>query len=72
MKLSIAVVPRSSQNELITLPGGTYKAKLKAAPVDGAANKMLIELLSETFGVSKSRIAIVGGLRGKKKIVEIT
>jgi len=70
--LSIHVLPRSSRNEIVgTLPDGTLKIKLTAPPVDGEANKKLIELLSREYGVSKSRVKIVKGEKGKKKIVEI-
>ena len=72
IKLSIQVIPRSSQNEIVgTLPDGTIKVKLTAPPVDGEANKKLIELLSREYDVAKSRVRIVKGERGKKKVVEI-
>lgn len=50
---------------------GTLKIKLTAAPVDGAANKALIELLSTHFAVPKSMIRIARGETGRKKVVEI-
>lgn len=70
--LSIQVLPRSSRNEIVgTLPDGTIKVKLTAPPVDGEANKKLIDLLSKEYGVTKSRVRIVRGERGRKKTVEI-
>lgn len=70
--ISISVIPRASKNEIIgPIEDGTYKIKITTAPVDGAANKKLIELISEYFDVSKSSIEIVKGSRGKKKIIEI-
>ncbi len=71
MRISVQVVPRSSQNTVIPLGGDLFKVKLTAVPVDGKANETLIKLLSEYFGVSKSKIQIVKGERGKKKVVEI-
>ena len=70
-KLSIKVIPRSSKNELISLDDGTYKVKLTAPPVDGAANEALIKFLSEEFDVAKSCVRIVKGETGRNKIVEI-
>lgn len=67
----ITVTPRSSKNEVVPLEDGTYKIKITAAPVDGEANKKLIELISEYFDVAKSCVVIVKGDRGKKKIIEI-
>ena len=71
-KYNIKVLPRSSQNKIIgKMSDGTLKIKLTAPPVDGEANKKLIELLSKEFKVAKSRIKIIKGLRGKNKVVEI-
>ena len=69
--ISVIVVPRSSKNEVIPLEDGSYRIRLTAAPVDGAANKKLIELISEYFDVAKSCVVIVKGERGKKKVLEI-
>lgn len=71
MHIIVSVLPRSSRNELVVQPDGSYKAKLTAAPVDGDANKKLIALLSKEFGVAKSAIRIVRGETSRKKIVEI-
>lgn len=70
-RLTIKVIPRSSKNEMILLADGTYKVKLMAAPVDGAANEALIKFLSAEFGVAKSQIQIVKGETSRNKIVEI-
>ena len=69
--ISVAVVPRASKNEVIPLEDGTYRVRITAAPVDGEANKKLIEIISEFFRVAKSCVVIVKGMRGKKKVVEV-
>ena len=71
-RITIKVLPRSSKNEIVgKMDDGTLKVKLTAAPVDGQANKKLLELLSREFGVQKSKIIIVKGLKGREKIIEI-
>ncbi|MBD1807251.1 DUF167 domain-containing protein [Microcoleus sp. FACHB-SPT15] len=45
--------------------------ELKSPPVDGKANKELIELLAKKFDVSKSQIRIKLGLSSRIKLVEI-
>lgn len=72
MRIYIKVTPRSSQNEMVKISKGEYKAKLTAPPVNGQANKALIKLLADYFGVSKSSITIVGGKTAKTKIVDIS
>jgi uncharacterized protein len=71
MRIYIKVSPRSSKNEVSKVSEGEYKAKLTAAPVDGKANEALIKILSEHFGVAKSRISIAGGKTTKTKIIDI-
>lgn len=71
MRIYVRVNPRSSRNEVIQVAKGEYKVKLTAPPVDGAANKMLIKLLSDYFDVPKSLINIVGGKSTKIKMVDI-
>jgi len=70
-RIYVKVSPRSSKNEIIQISEGEYKVKLTAAPVDGQANDMLIQILSKHFDVSKSNLTIVGGKTAKVKIVDI-
>ena len=44
---------------------------MKAAPVDGAANAALIQLLAKQLGLSKSKISLVAGATSRNKIIEI-
>ena len=71
MKISVKVLPRSSRDEIKKLPDASFKVKLTSAPVDGKANDALVELLSEYFNTSKSKIKLVKGLTSKNKIIEI-
>ena len=64
-------MPKSSRKEVIKISEGEYKIRLTAAPEKGAANLMLIAMLAEYFGVSKSRVKIVGGRTAREKIVDI-
>lgn len=71
MRIYIKVISRSSKNEVIKISEGEYKVKLTAPPVDGKANELLIELLSEHFDVAKSAISIIGGKSTHRKIVDV-
>lgn len=71
MRIYIKVTPRSSKNEVVKITEGEYKVRLTAPPVDGAANEMLIRVLSDYFKVAKSNITIVGGKSARIKIVDI-
>jgi hypothetical protein len=71
MRIYVKVIPRSSKNSVEKISQGEYKVKLTAPPVDGEANKMLIKVMAEYFGVSKGLIEIIGGKSTRKKLVEI-
>jgi uncharacterized protein YggU (UPF0235/DUF167 family) len=70
MKFFITVKPRSREERVEKINNG-YVAYIKEQPIENKANKALIRLLSEYFGVPRSRIAILSGVRSKQKIVEI-
>jgi len=65
----IYVLPKSSKNIISGLYGDALKIKIKAPPVDGAANKMCIEYLAKRIMVSKSSLEIISGHKGKTKLV---
>jgi len=69
--IEVKVEPRSSKAEIIGCLGDTLKVKLTSPPVDGAANKQLIELLAKKLGIKKSAIAILRGEKAKNKTVRI-
>ncbi len=65
------IVPRASKSEIVGELNGALKIRISAPPVDGAANKELIKVLSKFFGVSKSDIEIVSGETSKLKQIRI-
>ena len=71
MRIHVRVIPRSSNNSIVWEEGG-LKVHVTAPPVDGAANKALIDLLAQSLAVHKRDIQIVHGTTGRSKIVEIT
>jgi uncharacterized protein len=67
ISFSVFIQPRSSKNVVVGKYGESLKIKLTAPPVDNAANKMCIQFLSKTLGVSKSSLDILSGHTGRKK-----
>ncbi len=66
--IHLKIIPNSSKNEIIKSAEG-IKIKLTAQPVDGKANKALIEYLSKELKIAKSYIEIVKGHTNKEKII---
>jgi len=53
------------------ITGNALKVRVTAPPVEGAANKALIELLAERLKVRKSQIEIVAGQTSQKKMISV-
>lgn len=70
-EIKLKIIPRSSRNQMIQIGKNEYKVKLTAAPIDGKANKELIDLLSKTWKVPRSRLKITKGLKSRSKVVEV-
>ncbi|MBQ8168798.1 YggU family protein [bacterium] len=62
------ISPNSSKNEIIKTDEG-IKIKITAQPIDGKANKALVEYLSKEFKIPKTYIDIVKGTTNKEKTV---
>ena len=63
---NIKIVPNSSKNDII-LEEEFVKIKITAQPIEGKANKALIEFLSKKFKIPKTSIEIVKGETTKEK-----
>lgn len=65
------VTPRASRNAIKGVREGVLEVSLGSPPVEGRANKALVEFLAKLLGVRKSAVAIVGGERSRKKVIFI-
>ncbi len=72
MIYEVLVKPNSKKGPLVVTSGTMLTVYLREKPIDGEANAALIKLLAKHFGVTKSRIAIKTGTRGRKKLIEIS
>lgn len=71
VRFPVRVQPRASRSEVCGTFNGALRVRLRAPPVDGAANDALIALLAELLGVPRQHVRIVAGLTSRSKIVEI-
>ena len=69
--IKVKVIPRSSKNEIMRRAGDVVTVKLTAPPVEGAANKALISLLSEKLRLPKENVRIVSGRGSRLKHIRI-
>ena len=66
--VNIIISPNAKKNEIIS-EGDIIKVKITAQPVDGKANKALVEFLSKTFKIPKTSIKIIKGETSKEKTI---
>ena len=70
--LAVRITPHCTKNELTDiLDDGTVKVRLVAPNVEDQGNQVLIKFLADLLQVNASNIEIVGGLKGKDKLVTI-
>lgn len=71
MRINIKVIPKSSQEKVVEEADG-LKVYVRVAPDKGKANKAVIELVAEHYGVRKADVEIVTGETSRNKIVEVS
>ncbi len=64
--LALTIVPRSSCNKFVQESSG-LKLKITSPPVDGEANKKIIDILAKSFSCPKTSIQLISGDKSKKK-----
>lgn len=69
--IDVRVVPRAGRAGVAGTRDGALLVRLHAAPVEGAANAELVEVLARALGVPKRAVSIVSGERGRLKRVRV-
>ena len=69
--IRVKVLPRSSINQISGNEEGVIKVKLTAPPVEGKANKALVQFLAKELGVARRDVEIVSGERSRVKSIRI-
>jgi uncharacterized protein YggU (UPF0235/DUF167 family) len=76
VRLHVKLTPRSAADRVEgweTDPSGrpVLRVRVRAAPVEGAANAALEALLARTLGIAPSRVRVMRGGQSRLKAVEI-
>ncbi len=71
MRIEVHVAPNAREPGVAKSDEGRYEVRVDERPDRGRANKRLVEILSDYFGVPKSRVVIVRGSKSRDKVVEI-
>lgn len=69
--IEIRLKPNAKRNSIDIGDDGVLHIRVNAPPIEGRANKALIELLSESLDVPKSCLSIKRGETSKNKVVAV-
>ena len=70
--ITVRVVPRAGRSGLAGTRGDALLVRLNAAPVEGAANAELIEVIANAIGVPKRSVSITIGEKSRRKTVHVS
>ncbi|MGE4357366.1 MAG: DUF167 domain-containing protein [Candidatus Omnitrophota bacterium] len=71
MKIFVRVKLRAKEEKVVKEDETHFQVYVKTPPREGRANERIIELLSQYFSVSKSRVRIISGFNSRNKYIEI-
>lgn len=70
--INVRAQPRSSRAGVEGVVGDVLKVRLRSAPVDGKANKELVETVADAFDMAKSRVKFKSGETSKTKRIVLS
>jgi len=68
---AVKVQPNASKTGAGGREGPFLKIRLAAPPVDGNANKALVEFLARRLSIPKSCVQIRSGLSSRRKVIQV-
>ncbi|MEO8586123.1 MAG: DUF167 domain-containing protein [Acidobacteriota bacterium] len=71
MRLRVRVSAGASRRRVLGVHGGALKLSVKAPPEKGKANRDVLALVAETFGLAPSDLEIVFGETSPDKVVRV-
>ena len=65
--LTVYVQPKASKNKIAGIHGEAVKLMITAPPVDGKANKAVINFIAKLFRLAKSQVTLQSGQQSRCK-----
>lgn len=69
VEIGLKVVPRAKKPGLDGMHDGRLKLRLASPPVDGKANREVVDLVAELLGVKRDQVELVAGETSRQKTV---
>ena len=71
MRINVKARPNSREEKVEKISNTEFVVSVKEPPVQGKANRAIINALAVYFGIASARIKIVSGYTSRNKVVEI-
>ena len=71
MKIRVKVIPNAKVERVIK-EGDGFLVRVKEPAKEGKANRAVIKLLAEHFGVSQRQVIISSGFGSRNKVIEVS
>ena len=71
VEVQVRVVPRSSRDRIAGVIGERLKLQVTSPPVEGEANRAVLELLSRSAGLPLRAATLATGAAGRSKTVRL-
>lgn len=69
--LEVHVQPGARSTEAVGMHGTRLKIRLSAPPVDGKANRALVDWVADWLGVARAGVSVVRGETSRQKTLRI-
>lgn len=69
--LTVKVIPRAAKTCIAGMGDDAIRIRVKAPPVDNAANEALCDFLAATLGVRRGAVTVLSGAAARTKRVQI-
>ena len=71
MRIFVKAKPNAFENKVLKIDDQNYVVSVTELPVQGRANRAIIEELSNYFSTNISNVNIISGRTSRNKIIEI-
>ena len=71
LHLRVMVNPGAGRSEVVGQQGDALKVRVAAPPVDGRANRAVVELMAEVLGVKPGQVAVESGESSRSKRLRV-
>ena len=71
VRFTVRLTPRGGSDHVEGVTDGVLRARVAAAPVEGAANQALLRLIANELDMPRGRVRLVAGAGGRTKLVAV-